>query len=173
MKGMTLTFRTVEQAALFQVELKGQLSDGHWENSRPWDHWRPWCDAQILVGSPVGRNFGALKDNYDFTSKVLLDVVGNRMQSIVKLARKYGVDDARFLEEFVLDLEGDFRGVSDWMLKDAKERPDGHYARGLRALEEEFDLDEVRSIVEADTYSMRELRQDLQEMKSTVRILVE
>lgn len=61
-----LNVRNIEQAAAF-LELDGQLSDGMWENTKPYDHWKPWCDAAVVIEpNNVGRNFFAPKDNYNF-----------------------------------------------------------------------------------------------------------
>jgi hypothetical protein len=44
----TLVLRTVSQAVLFTHELCGQLSDGHWENASPREHWvRPFADPEV------------------------------------------------------------------------------------------------------------------------------
>lgn len=33
-----INFKNRNQVALYEMELKGQLSDGYWENSRPRNH---------------------------------------------------------------------------------------------------------------------------------------
>lgn len=86
-----LALRNNEQVALWKFELSGQLSDGHWENSRPHDHWRPWCDAQIICDpANLGRDFWAQKENYNFTSGDLLEVVDLRMIGAVRLVKALG-----------------------------------------------------------------------------------
>jgi hypothetical protein len=73
------------QKALFENELKGQLSDGMWENTNPHDHWQPWCRCQVVVRpTAVGRDFYAKKDNYNFSSKLLVECVGDRMLEIAQ-----------------------------------------------------------------------------------------
>jgi hypothetical protein len=67
-----LCFRTMDQVVLFKHELKGQLSDGYWENATPDNHYQIWCRAQVIQGTP-GRNFYAAKCNYNFIAKDLLD----------------------------------------------------------------------------------------------------
>lgn len=94
----TFTLRTTVQCALFQQELKGQLSDGYWENSRPFDHWKPWCSATVRVGRRVGRNFHVAKDNYAFDNRDLLDWVGDRMLTIARKAsgnKDYSLSDLK------------------------------------------------------------------------------
>ena len=77
--GEVLAFRNAIQAKLWE-ELDGQISDGYWENARPYNHWRVWCRATVIVDPVnVGRNFYAEKDNYNFNSSELLEWVGDRM----------------------------------------------------------------------------------------------
>ena len=76
----TLAVRNEAQRILFVEEIAGQISDGAWENARPFDHWIVWCDADVIVDPDnVGRDFYARKDNYGITRKDLLDIVGERM----------------------------------------------------------------------------------------------
>ena len=44
-----LQFSNLRSAILYKYELEGQISDGKYENSRPYDHWRWICDTQIKV----------------------------------------------------------------------------------------------------------------------------
>ena len=40
--------------ALWRGEISGQISDGMWENSRPFDHWRFWCcSITVLPGDEL------------------------------------------------------------------------------------------------------------------------
>lgn len=81
----TLNVRNRAQQLLFEGELKGQLSDGRWENSRPDNHWEPWCNATVVVNvENVGRNFYARRDGYCFTEKALLEIIGDRMLELVQ-----------------------------------------------------------------------------------------
>jgi hypothetical protein len=78
-----LAVRNESQRRLFEDELKGQLSDGMWENVAG-DHWIAWCDATVVVDPDnVGRNFYARKDNYNFNSSALLDCIGDRMLAML------------------------------------------------------------------------------------------
>jgi len=73
----TFTVASLSQKNLFSCEITGQLSDGAWENTKPYDHWEPWGNADVKVGSNVGRTFPVKKDGYNLGS--LLDYVGDRM----------------------------------------------------------------------------------------------
>jgi len=86
-----ICFENDIQAALFNYELSGQISDGYWENSRPNDHYRPWCAAIVKVDPVnVGINFYAQKRNYNFVAHDLLECVGDRMLDLCKYAIKFG-----------------------------------------------------------------------------------
>lgn len=82
-----INFRNVVQAALYKCEITGQISDGMWENTRPYDHWKIWCNANVNVNpKQVGRNFYTVKDNYNLSSNQLLGVIGTRMLNIANMA---------------------------------------------------------------------------------------
>lgn len=81
----TLNVRNEQQRILLEEELKGQISDGMWENARPDSHWIVWCDATVVVDPEnVGRDFYARKDNYNLTAPLLLEIVGDRMVEAVQ-----------------------------------------------------------------------------------------
>jgi hypothetical protein len=156
----TLVLNTNTQAALFKYELAGQISDGHWENTRPTRHWEVWCDAEIKVGPNAGRDFFALKDNYNFTSKDLLDCVGGRMLVIARLTLKYGfTDDIDVLASLFDCTTGEWTGQSDWMKT---------YER-YQAVFAKYDLDEVKAVGTDPTYDMRSLKKDLTAIKAACK----
>lgn len=81
--------RNAVQKALFDKELKGQLSDGWWENASPHDHYRDWCNAEVVVAKPdepLGHVFSTMRQNYALDAKGLLDCVGDRMLAICREA---------------------------------------------------------------------------------------
>lgn len=83
----TLRLRNTAQKTLWECELQGQLSDGRWENSRPMDHWMPWCKAEVVVDPEhVGRDFFVRRDGYCFTERDLLSIIGDRMLEYVRAA---------------------------------------------------------------------------------------
>ena len=82
--GNVLRVRTMAQKLLFDEELKGQISDGAWEHVDG-DHWIAWCDTTVVVDpTNLGRNFHAIKDNYNLNNKFLMDCVGDRMVAHVQ-----------------------------------------------------------------------------------------
>jgi len=84
-----IAFRNIQQAALWEREILGQLSDGHWENTQPQDHWKYWhgglgtrLDTDTIVAvneEDLGRNFYVRKDNYQLNSTEILKCIGGRM----------------------------------------------------------------------------------------------
>lgn len=98
--GPVLRVRTQAQKWLLENELKGQISDGMWENASPNDHWKVWSQAKVVVDPKnVGRNFSARKDNYSLNSKSLLEVVGERMKDEVKKETGEDYDDATMAKD--------------------------------------------------------------------------
>jgi len=74
---------------LWQYEITGQLSDGYWENARPYNHWEHWADLEVKRGSPEvksGRYFP--KTGYNLSA--LLPVVGDRMLNLGRFGKATG-----------------------------------------------------------------------------------
>lgn len=155
-----LTVRNIEQQAAF-LELDGQISDGMWENARPFDHYKPWCNATVVVASPgtgdrdLGRNFWAARDNYNFSSKALLDVVGLRMLGYVRIARRLGIEAARDFEHKI-DCNGSLYDDKD---TNALIGPGGKYNEAV-----------VRGALHDSNYTMRDLRRALNDLKQIVKM---
>jgi len=90
-EGNTVRVRTQAQKWLLEDELKGQISDGKWENSGG-EAWQDWSTAKVVVDAEnPGRNFNTSKDNYQLNAKDLLDVVGDRM--VLNVQAKTGKAD--------------------------------------------------------------------------------
>lgn len=101
----TLRVRNLAQKVLWEQELTGQLSDGNWENARPYDHWEPWCDADCVVDPDnVGRDFYAQRDSYGFNRSDLLEIIGERMVEYVRVATGDTSYDSRALRKDLRDL---------------------------------------------------------------------
>lgn len=81
----TIYLPTPSAMALWDNELKGQFSDGMWENSGPRDHWIFWSNMKTAQGAPkLEANQSPIKDSYNLGS--LIDVVGDRMINTGKMA---------------------------------------------------------------------------------------
>lgn len=161
----TVTFRTAAQAALFECELKGQISDGKWENT-PNTGWEQWCRVEVLVGENVGRSMAHVtKDNFNLADRDLLEIVGDRMLGYARLAMAgVTLDDIRKLADTVTDLNGHYKGVPTY---------EGSYWDDKREWLRRWNLDWLRSVLEDEsTYRRDELLADLREMKHTIRTVV-
>jgi len=159
----TLAFRNVAQAALFELELKGQLSDGHWENSRPTDHWRAWCEATVVVDpTNVGRDFDVKRDSYAFASKDMLAVIGDRMMRYVRIAIAMGLDWAKKLDPLT-DLDGRV------VVPDSKLT--GEYWDQKRAAISVLNVGSIAIITEDEhIFSRKQLVRELHDMKEIIKI---
>lgn len=163
--------RNVEQAALFEFELSGQISDGFWENARPYDHWQVWCDAQVAVATEgqVGCTFYARRSNYNFANPELLDVVGYRMLGIARIARNLGLDVARTVHAlYVLDTEADAEGNPMINLTG-----EGDYFDKKRAAFATLDADAINAALKDQSYSYRDMVADLRDLSRIIKIRVE
>ena len=159
----TLTLRTLEQKVLFEHELKGQISDGYWENTRPYNHWILPCRCEVIIGKDVGRNFDTSKTNYNFSSSELIECVGERMIRIVKLARAFGIINLSYLS--VLQDNGD---VPEYVYH-AITRDDSYYIQALECIEK-FGLAFIKQVLSEDSYTERDLKKDLKEIKKAFKI---
>jgi hypothetical protein len=155
----TLTVRNIEQQALF-LELDGQLSDGFWENAKPYDHYKPWCEAKVVVDpTNVGRNFWAQKKNYNFSAKALLDVVGLRMLATVRIARAFGYEVASILE---------FAASCNGKIYDQYNPAIFSKAAAVAGYDTEQFVTLLHLAVADNSYTMRDMRRDLNDLKTVV-----
>ncbi len=165
----TLTVQNVEQAACF-LELDGQISDGFWENAKPYDHYKPWTSCEVVVAASatmddarLGRNFYAQKDNYNFTAPELLSVVGRRMLGVVRIARAFGIAMAETFEHRVDCSDGKI----DWTdMTNLRAATDWAETLGVNSIEVKNRID--AALVD-ETYGMRELKSDLIRLKAIVK----
>ena len=53
-----MTFANLACIALYKMELEGQISDGKYENMRPYDHWKWVCkDYEYRIGDVLGGHY--------------------------------------------------------------------------------------------------------------------
>jgi len=172
-KTMIINFRNEVQVALYECELKGQISDGHWENSRPYDHWIRMCKAKAKVGEPLGPNFYPMR-TYNFAAKPLVDVVGQRMLFIAKLKMLFphlSYQTIRELDDLV-DCETGESRVKE-LVELAKERD--YWEKKLAIIKQSLNVgteqeleDVVKRIIDFKGYDLRKLRKDLRDMSQIV-----
>lgn len=157
-----IAFRNVAQAALFECELKGQISDGAWENASN-NPWQDWCSAEVVVDAEnVGVEGYSSKNNYDFARRDLIDVVGVRMRSYVKMAiAGVPLSEIVKLVDGFCGLDGVFRGMPTH---------EGDYWDQRRAWLARWNQEWVREILDSNDYDEKALLEDLRDMKKIVRI---
>lgn len=104
-QGKTLRVATKAQKILMEEHIKGQLSDGMWENTKPYDHWKSWTEATVIVDPKnLGKNFYAMKDGYRLNSSELVSIVGGEMVDSVRAAGVGNYDEKK--------LRNDLAGLS-------------------------------------------------------------
>jgi len=81
------------QKAIFDHELMGQISDGNWENSRPYNHYKAFHNVETCVDPIEPGKTGVIPlRKYNFNDSTLFSIVGNRMVNIANLAEN-GYDE--------------------------------------------------------------------------------
>lgn len=98
-EGLVLNLRNQAQVILFNEELAGQISDGVWENARPFNHWK-WVPGHDSVGISPAPGFSTLNEawgfvpprRYNFCNSLLIEVCGERMIEAVKTRLQINYD---------------------------------------------------------------------------------
>jgi hypothetical protein len=164
----SITFRNEVQAALWECEILGQLSDGYWENSKPYDHWKPWHRADVRVGTDVGRRgFWTRREGYNLTNKMLLDCVGERMLGYAKLALQFGHERAYVIHDHVeVDAEGP-AWIRRYIVDEAAKGTE-HYVKIVTELGK-IDLYALGEVMRAETFTMTDLRRELRDMMQIMK----
>jgi hypothetical protein len=158
----TIVFESHTQEMLWRCEIKGQLSDGMWENSRPWGHARFWLylesDTCVLGEKACVTSDGyARKVGYNLTG--LIKYVGDRMVAYGRMALAGGDEDACRAAEYMPDT------LEEWerRLRDC----DWQYssvANQMVAVDHE-----LASLFYGTLYHMKDLRKDLREIKRVMK----
>lgn len=172
-----IRFANHAQEVLMECELKGQISDGRWENSRPYNHWQAICNAKITHAfdatndhALVGKNFHPSR-KYNFTDKDLLDCVANRMIGFVKFytafpnvsyVHHWDFEFERSAHEITENVIRYMKGGAAYTTEKAKRIM---YTVGATTIDE---LTEAMQKVDQVEYTMKMLRKDLNEMKTIV-----
>lgn len=179
----TLTVKNLEQAILFKGELVGQLSDGAWENSKPYDHWKQWSRCKVVIGSSVGRNFWAQKDNYNLTGSSLLKIIGPRMIGMVKLAKTGYLklqdagqyEGAEAFSDFGCSLDN-WDMPTEKSIDDeyndilTKSKNDKYYSNKVKSIDNIFGgIDGLKKVILSNSYNKQQLIKDLNELKVAMR----
>jgi hypothetical protein len=165
-KNNSIYFPTASAVALWNWEITGQISDGMWENTMPYDHWKPWCDMEAHLGNPRYKtNQRVVKDGYALGS--LKTYVGDRMLVYGQFGKAVGDDILKMgnevrtvIEEFpaeVFNLE-EFKTK---MINNKEWRNKEYYWKGL----EQKHVDAFYNTV----YTEKDLNNDLKNIKTAMK----
>jgi hypothetical protein len=163
----TITFATHTQAAIWNEELIGQISDGQWENTNNTD-WEKWCDADVEVGSEIGRNFKYVKkDNFMFNSKKLIEIVGDRMVVYAILGDFFKNAQVKLdVIEYTLNVKID----NDYNITDVTLTSNtGEFWDKRRAYVESIGFNEIKKVLIESPYNLKSLRADLRAISKTIK----
>lgn len=169
----TIVLPTVTAAALWNAVIKGQLSDGYYENLpriHRWDHWRFWCQLDGVHGPTPGIVLlpdtyprRPVKWAYRFTD--LIPYVGKEMIAVARMALSN--DGAAPIPEDAFRAAGYMpRNLAEWEAS----RKTGTWTYGFVAKYMEAVTPEMaRRFYELEaTYGERELRADIRAIRAVM-----
>lgn len=172
-----IRFSNANQVVLYECELKGQMSDGQWENSRPSNHWEIMYDAKAVVAedlSGTGKNFRPRR-KYNYADPGLVNIVGDRMIWYVKCAQAAFAFGSSRDDLFRIhhDLDYIMPDSIDKLLTariSSDDTYDQHIVKKRLELKMLFgeDLRQIADWIGSFNYSIKDLVRDLREMSRIV-----
>jgi hypothetical protein len=165
-----IKFATKTQALLFELELKGQISDGYWENSKPYDHYRVICEAEVVVDpDQIGLNFYTSR-SYNFANATLVECVGDRMQLYVLLSKKFPSLSNSSIKSC---------NSGKWMWETKVGEPVPEYKQTFYKemadvcnVHSYKELQILLSTLDKNDYPLKELRKDLKVINHTFKVII-
>lgn len=150
----SITFATKSQYNIWTEEIIGQLSDGYWENTKPYDHWKFWNDLSVGIGVPGIKASGYPKKT-GYNLSALIEYVGDRMLIYGK-AGKAGITNSFKIKGFEYAgedlLSKGYDAVEEYCLKNSNK----HGVKYISVLSEK-DIEQYNSV----TYKESDLKKDL------------
>lgn len=164
----TIYFRNFTQKMLWDIEISGQISDGHWENSSG-ESWVFWTSLKTAVDSSnprVEANIQPSRINFNLSDKNLLDIVGDRMLAIGKMSKitkdETIVKASEYLEHFVFDKTNEQEKIDKF--NNIKNDSSDYRSKYLEPISEEL----FKKWLDVN-YTMSNLRSDLNDMKDIMK----
>lgn len=150
----TIFLPTKSAIAVWKNEIVGQLSDGAWENTTPYDHWKFWAYLDVELGEPkvISKKY-AKKKGYALSS--LIKYVGDRMIKIGKL----GLFTEEGNGEYMPDT------FEEW--KTSKET--GKWKWDFLSSHMEPITEEIAKQYYESSYNLNDLRKDLKVIKEAMK----
>lgn len=150
------------QAALWNWEIRGQLSDGAWENSSPYDHWKAWNKAKVVIDGKLENSVSAQKRNYGLYT--LIQYVGDRMVNICNLVHN-GYDGD--------DIHDTYAYETDWdKLENSAQGGDKYWVDKFNKIKKIFGTKLVYDQALKGPYTVSSLRKELADIMTALRTTV-
>jgi len=150
------------QLALWNWEIKGQISDGAWENSSPHDHWITWCRCKAVADGKLENTVPATKRNYSLYS--LIPYVGERMVTICNLVHN-GYDSDEIKSTYAYETNWD---KSEKMA----ESGDKYWVEKFNKLKAIFKTKEAYDHALTGPYNVSGLKKELADIMTALRTTV-
>ena len=159
----TISFTTKTALALWKAEICGQLSDGMWENTAPYDHWKFWCNLDPVLGTEnkVTTPYPYLCKKTGYNIAGLYEVIGDRMLKIGRLAKVTPVGERLYCAEYMPDTLEEWTTMhttGKWQFEFV-----APYMTGITP--------ESAAAYYATTYTMRDLRFDVKVIKAAMKTM--
>lgn len=163
----TIEFPNVSCLGLWRAEITGQLSDGMWENTAPYDHWKFWSDLDSAVGGcrvVTEQAWRCKKTGYNIAG--LYKYVGNRMVQFGRMGaacQTLGIFDPprNFIEA------GEH--LSEMTLEEFKQKKaDGSWKHSWVAEKMKYVDDLTAETFYATKYTMKDLKKDVAFIKAAM-----
>lgn len=172
--------------AIFDHEIRGQISDGAWENTTPYNHWHFWCVLDTQVGNDWAFKFNRSvphNDRYP-TKKTAYNLVGQLLDpEVIDLSyrmRAYYVDAETGLglgqdAEFLVNQAGVVKTLDD-VRSELKRVASGfssdYWKAKLEKIETVTPLDLTTFKQLYDAYTRKHLIKDLRLIKKQMKIVI-
>lgn len=162
------------QKALLDGELMGQISDGMWENSKPYDHYIPWARAKVMIGGQGTKGISTwVKRNYNFLNSELLNVVGDRMLGMARLIKKFpNIGGQEKLISIANSFADSVMGMDYEKLSDLREYSKKGAKELMKVTKASFQ-DLILIVNDNSLYSGSDLRKDLKEIKTSFQTVLD
>lgn len=165
-----IAFDNIEQVILYECEMKGQISDGNWENAVPMNHWKCMCEAKAVV---AGVRYGIAsiygfkpKRKYNFANKDLYEIVKDRMIFWVKACTIY--PHLSYDSPWDWDLSEGSERLRKFA--DGKKENNSYWTEKISNMEKLFGctIEEAEEKIRKVLYSESDLKKDLKAMSEIV-----
>jgi len=181
------------QKGLFLHEIQGQISDGHWGNRRPNDHWEFWCSFDkntiIVDEKKRGRTDNTIinkyrskyssdyshceKDKYNLLNKDLLDCVSDRMLFMAKLLTVAPEQCAKLnnIPNYASTYK-DYEKYARKCKNECRADEDNYYKKQIKSWDDAgFNYEYLESIEKDDTIlTMKQLRKELASLRNAMAL---